>query len=140
MLTGRCLCGACTFTIEGDPIVVAHCHCLDCQRLSGAGHTTGAMFAEAGVAIAGKPASFSMKSDAGSTVTRLFCGACGSPLFGMNTNMPGFMTVSLGALDASDALPPQVAIFTRTRRPWDALDPSVASFEAQPDWKPTDGS
>ena len=44
MLTGRCLCGECSYAIEGQPVVVAHCHCRDCQRLSGAGHTTGAMF------------------------------------------------------------------------------------------------
>jgi hypothetical protein len=138
MLTGRCLCGACSYEIDGEPVVVAHCHCRDCQRLSGAGHTTGAMFREDRVSLRGKPASFKLVSENGNTVTRLFCGACGSPLFGMNTGMPGFMTVSLGTLDTSDALTPQVAIFTRTRRPWDALDPSVASFEAQTDWKPND--
>ena len=49
MLTGRCLCGACAYEIEGEPVVVAHCHCLDCQRLSGAGHSTGAMFAESNI-------------------------------------------------------------------------------------------
>ena len=99
MLTGRCLCGAQTYKIEGDPVVVAHCHCSDCQRLSGAGHSTGAMFPEYAVTLAGTPASFSLSSDAGNTVTRLFCDICGSPLFGKNSRMPGFMTVTLGTLD-----------------------------------------
>lgn len=138
MLTGRCLCGACSFEIEGDPVVVAHCHCLDCQRLSGAGHTTGAMFSDQGITIVGEPASFSLTSEGGNTVTRLFCGACGSPLFGKNTGMPGFMTVSLGTLDTSDDLQPQVAIFARSRRAWDVLDPRVETFEAQPGWTPAD--
>ncbi len=35
----RCLCGAVTYEIEGDPMIVAHCHCTDSQRISGAGHT-----------------------------------------------------------------------------------------------------
>ena len=139
MLTGRCLCGDCSYTIEGEPVVVAHCHCIDCQRLSGAGHTTGAMFSEAGVTLFGAPAKFALTSDAGNTVTRLFCGTCGSPLFGKNTGMPGFMTVSLGTLDTPDALKPQVAVFARTRRQWDVMDPSVATFDAQPSWKPSDG-
>src|SRR5213596_2842825 len=121
MWTGRCLCGACAFTIEGDPIVVAHCHCLDCQRLSGAGHTTGAMFEAAGITITGEPAAYKLTSDAGNTVTRLFCSACGSPLFGKNSGMPGVMTVSLGALDDPDGLVPQVAVFARTRRAWDVM-------------------
>lgn len=139
MLTGRCLCGSCAYTIEGEAVVVAHCHCRDCQRLSGAGHTTGAMFPKDGVTLIGVPATFSLRSDSGSTVTRLFCGTCGSPLFGINTGMPGFMTVCLGTLDASDALKPQVAIFTRTRRAWDTADAAIAAFDAQPNWSPADG-
>lgn len=136
MLAGRCCCGACTYEIEGDAVVVAHCYCRDCQRLSGAGHTTGAMFAEDGVSISGNPASFKLTSDAGNAVTRLFCDKCGSPLFGMNSAMPGFMTVSLGTLDTPDLLTPEVAIFARTRPRWDVIDASVATFDAQPGWKP----
>jgi len=123
--------------IEGDPVVVAHCHCRDCQRLSGAGHTSGAMFAEDGVSITGDPARFALTSEAGNTVTRLFCGKCGSPLFGSNSGMPGFMTVSLGTLDTPDLLTPQVAIFARTRAHWDVMDTSLATFDAQPGWKPS---
>lgn len=137
MRTGRCLCGACSYEIDGDPIVVAHCHCLDCQKLSGAGHTTGAMFPEASVTLHGKPAAFSLTSESGNTVTRLFCGSCGAPLFGKNTGMPGFITVSVGTIDAPDRLTPQVAVFTRSRRPWDIVDADVASFEAQPSWNPS---
>ena len=136
MLTGQCLCGGCRYEIDGDPVIVANCHCQDCQRVSGAGHTTGAMFAEAGVRLTGSPARYELTSDAGNTVTRLFCGRCGSPLFGMNTGMPGFMTVTMGTLDSSDDLAPQVAIFTRTRRQWDPADPAVQAYDAQPGWKP----
>jgi hypothetical protein len=96
------------------------------------------MFPESGVRLRGDPASFEMVSENGNRVTRLFCGTCGSPLFGLNTGMPGFMTVSLGTLEPPDMLVPQVAIFTRTRRAWDVVDASVASFESQPNWKPTD--
>jgi hypothetical protein len=139
MLTGRCLCGGSTYEIDGDPVVVAHCHCQDCQRLSGAGHTTGAMFAEGGVRMWGPIARYATTSDAGNDVVRLFCATCGSPLFGRNSGMPGFITATAGTLDQSDDLAPQVAIFARNRRAWDPADPSVASFEAQPDWTPDKG-
>lgn len=139
MRTGRCLCGRCVYEIDGEPVVVAHCHCLDCQRLSGAGHVTGAMFPESGVRLRGEPASYDLTSDAGNMVTRTFCPTCGSPLFGKNSGMPGFMTVSAGTLDQSDNLSPQVAIFTRTRRAWDLIDETLPKFEGQPAWKPADG-
>ena len=141
MLTGRCACGDCSYEIDGDPVVVVHCHCLDCQRISGAGHTTGAMFPEARIRLIGEPAIYVTTSSLGNTVTRLFCGNCGSPLFGKNTGMLGFMTVSLGTVDASDAsgaLSPQVAIFARSRRLWDQMDASLPTFDVQPGWTPTD--
>ena len=139
MLSGRCLCGRCSYEIEGEPIIVAHCHCLDCQRLSGAGHTTGAMFAEQGVTLAGEPSTYLSESEGGNTVIRLFCGSCGSPLFGKNTGMPGFMTVTLGTLDDPNLLQPQVTVFARTRRTWDVMDTELATFDGQPNWKPLDG-
>ena len=139
MRTGKCLCGACSYEIEGDPIIVAICHCTDCQRLTGAGHSTGAMFAESGIRIFGGPASYVLRSEAGNTVTRLFCKTCGSPLFGKNSGMPGVMTVSMGTLDSSDGMLPQVEIFVRTRRDWDHPNSALQSFDTQPSWKPENG-
>ena len=136
MRTGRCLCVACYYEIDGAPMIVAQCHCLDCQRLSGAGHTTGAMFPETAIRIAGAPRTYELASEAGNTVTRIFCGDCGSPLFGKNTGMADFMTVMVGTLDSSDDLIPQVAIFRRSRRRWDAVDPGLEAFDTQPGWKP----
>jgi hypothetical protein len=97
------------------------------------------MFSESGIRLIGEPATYATTSAAGNTVTRLFCRNCGSPLFGMNTGMPGFMTVSLGTVDASeaaDALTPQVAIFARSRRHWDLMDASLTTFDVQPGWTP----
>jgi hypothetical protein len=140
MRTGRCLCGASTFEIDGEPVIVAHCHCLDCQRLTGAGHSTGAMFQEEGIRLIGPVSRYELESEAGNTVTRMFCGTCGSPLFGKNTGMPGHMTVSAGALLNSDDLVPRVSIFTRSKRAWDSVAADVLAFEAQPKWNPEDGA
>ena len=90
MLRGGCLCGGVRYEIEGDPVVVAHCHCTDCQRLSGAGHTTGAMFPVGAVTVHGAVSEFQIASSSDSVVTRSFCPTCGSPLFGRNTGMAGF--------------------------------------------------
>ena len=96
------------------------------------------MFAEAGVRINGKPAAFTLKSNAGNLVTRIFCKTCGSPLFGKNDAMLSFMTVTLGTLDDPDLLTPQVAIFARTHRAWDEIDQKLAIFDTQPAWMPQD--
>jgi hypothetical protein len=139
MRSGRCLCAAVTYEIDGDPVVVAHCHCTDCQRLSGAGHTTGAMFPVDQIRVHGKVSEFRVTSEVDSRVTRTFCPTCGTSLFGRNTNMPRFMTVSVGTLDDPNSVTPQVVIFARTRRTWDVMDTSLPTFETQPAWKPEDG-
>jgi hypothetical protein len=128
-----------TYEIEGDPMVVAHCHCVDCQRLSGAGHTTGAMFPADKILVRGDVSEFRLESEAGSVVTRTFCPKCGSPLFGRNTRMAGFMTVTAGTLDDPNSLEPQVVVFARTRRDWDMMDGALPTFDTQPAWKPEDG-
>ncbi len=139
MRTGKCLCGMCSYEIDDEPIVIAICHCTDCQRLSGTGHTTGAMFPESSIRLFGQPATYKIESNAGNTVTRLFCGTCGSPLFGKNTGMPGFMTVAMGTLDTSDGMLPQVEIFTRNQRAWDHPNPAIESYDTQPSWTPENG-
>ena len=42
--TGRCLCGAISFSVAEPPIRMAQCHCEDCRRLTGTGHIVQAFF------------------------------------------------------------------------------------------------
>ena len=133
---GRCLCGSVRFEAAGDPVIVAHCHCQDCQRLTGAGHSTGAMFPADCFELSGDFREYTLTSEAGNVVTRVFCPSCGSPILGRNTAMPGFVTVSLGVMDHSSGFAPSVAIFARNRKPWDTMDDAIATFEAQPAWRP----
>ena len=61
--TGKCLCGEVTYTADAPPVVVAQCHCEECRRLSGTGHTVGAMFVSRVVTVNGKLREFSYSLD-----------------------------------------------------------------------------
>ena len=135
---GRCLCGNVRYEASGDPKIVAHCHCVDCQRLTGAGHSTGAMFAATQVRSTGKVAEFKLQSENGNEVTRVFCPSCGSPMWGRNSGMPGFITISLGTFADSSGFEPEVVVFARNRKPWDVMDAALPTFDAQPAWTPQD--
>ena len=135
---GRCLCGSVQYEVRGEPQIVAHCHCKDCQRLTGAGHSTGAMFPTKKFHMTGPVSEYKVQSENGNEVTRVFCPSCGSPILGCNSAMQGFLTISLGTLNDSTDLMPAVAIFARNRKPWDVMDESIQTFEAQPVWKPED--
>ena len=47
--TGRCQCGAATYEIGADPIVVYACHCTICQRQSGSAFAMAAVFDRGGI-------------------------------------------------------------------------------------------
>lgn len=134
--SGKCLCGAVTYVIDAPPIVVAQCHCEECRRLSGTGHTVGAMFSSDAVIVTGELNEFTYKSDKGSVVTKAFCAGCGSPMYGMNTRIPNHLTITLGTMDDCSDLDVEVVIFERDKQHWDQLGDAVLSFKTQPDWKP----
>lgn len=134
--TGKCLCGEVTYVASGPPNVVAQCHCEECRRLSGTGHTVGAMFPLEAVVLSGKLNEFKYMSDKGSEVTKAFCASCGSPIYGTNTRMPDHLTLAMGTMDDATGLKIEVVIFERDRPHWDQLEEDVVSFRTQPDWKP----
>ena len=134
--TGKCLCGQVTYTASGAPLVVAQCHCDECRRLSGTGHTVGAMFPAEAVELQGTLGTYSYPSATGSTVTRSFCPDCGSPIHGRNTQVPDHLTLSLGTMDDAGDLTVEVVIYERDKPGWDALTDDVACFATQPDWRP----
>ena len=133
---GKCLCGEVTYVAVGPPVIVAQCHCEECRRLSGTGHTVGAMFSSNSVSLSGKLSQFSYLSDNGSQVTKAFCVICGSPIYGTNTRITDHLTLGLGTMDDAEGLDIKVVIFQRDKQHWDQLGRDVISFATQPDWKP----
>lgn len=130
------MCGDVTYDVAGPPMVVARCHCDECRRLSGTGHTVGAMFAAKTFVLCGEIGKFSYSSTTGSQVTKAFCIACGSPIFGCNTHMPDYLTVPLGTMENAQDLRVEVVIFARDKPHWDEQSIDVMSFDTQPDWQP----
>lgn len=96
------------------------------------------MFAADKLRMTGPVSEFKLMSENGNEVTRVFCPSCGSPIFGRNTGMQGFVTLSLGTLDESGDLEPAVVVFARNRQPWDVMDDTLPTFDAQPAWQPQD--
>jgi hypothetical protein len=76
-MEGRCRCGAISFSAPAESKWVAHCHCSDCRKASGAPFTTYAGYDKADVVFAGaQPVTYRSSPRA----ARHFCGACGSPI------------------------------------------------------------
>ena len=130
--SGRCLCGAVRIAIKGTPVRMAQCHCRDCQRASGAGHASNAIFHAADVTIAGETKSYTVTADSGNDYTRHFCPACGSRAFATHAGRPGMVIVPVGMLDDTSWFNPQAVLYTRSRPAWDMTTDTVPNFEAMP--------
>ncbi len=134
--SGHCLCGSVSYEVTGAPVIVAQCHCEECRRLSGTGHTIGAMFSKKHFHINGELGEYKYASSKDSEVTKGFCSKCGSPIYGRNTRSPEHITLSLGTMDDANDLAVQVVVFARDKQPWDELNEDAVCFQTQPDWKP----
>jgi hypothetical protein len=130
--TGGCLCGAIRYEIAGDPIFGGHCHCRDCQRTTGAGHSSLMAFPQPAVKLTGSPKYYSTKADSGSAVSRGFCTNCGSPVVSNTSGMPGMIIITAGSLDDPGQFHPTLVVYAKRANPWDVTDQSLAHFPAMP--------
>ncbi|MFN0264110.1 GFA family protein [Tepidamorphus sp. 3E244] len=129
---GSCQCGAVKITADAEPAFAAHCHCLDCQKSSGAGHLTFAFFPQDSVSVTGELSEFTVAGDSGGSMTRSFCPTCGGRVIGRIGNLPGLVGVTLGILDESDGIVPQAAVYAKRLRKWDTIPEGVQAFEEMP--------
>ncbi len=117
--TGGCCCGAIRYRIDGSLLDVAHCHCSTCRRASGAPLVTWVTVpADAFTLTAGTPTTFAASAHA----VRGFCGACGTALTWRGHASPEQVDVTVGSLDAPEAVLPTAHIWTSHRIPWLRVD------------------
>jgi hypothetical protein len=77
---GGCLCGQVRYTVEADPIAVATCHCLNCQKQSGSALSLVVVIRRDTLALTGTLRTFEDRGETGQPVYRRFCPQCGSPV------------------------------------------------------------
>lgn len=118
VLTGRCLCGAISFTTRGAPKFISNCHCQSCRRAASAPSLAWAGFLDAQVDIRGD----ALRQYASSPgVIRSFCGNCGSPIAFKGERWAGETHLAVCAFDTAGAMAPTSDHLTEEKLPWAAL-------------------
>jgi len=131
-ITGRCLCGAVTFSFRQEPLVRRACWCRDCQYLAAGNATINVVFRKAGFTCRGEVSAYESTADSGTPMRRSFCPTCGTPLFSEALTRPDVMVVRVGALDDPELGRPEGFIWTASAPRWGFVDSTLANCEGQP--------
>ncbi|SRR6266568_7825632 len=130
-LEGGCYCGKVRYEAEGEPMMVAQCHCRECQYITGGAPNLFMAMPIGGFKYtSGAPKKFS-RSDLERPVTRKFCEECGTHLV---TRPPGFPAVILkvGTFDNPGLFDSKMAIYTVDRQPFHHIPEGMPAFERLP--------
>lgn len=130
--TGGCLCGAVRYSCSAEPAMAGHCHCEDCRRSSGSGHSSHLAVPEPSVTMTGEIKGYARAADSGHMVTRYFCPTCGAALYSMNDGIPGMMFLRASSLDDLEVFKPQMHVYASRAASWDHRTEGLPVFDVMP--------
>ncbi len=118
MNSARCCCGAVTLSLPERSRLVVACHCIDCQRRTGAPFGVGAFYPAEVVVISGAPREFTRVAASGGTVHTYFCPNCGSTIYWKSSNLPALIGVAVGTMADPEYPPPIRSVFEQSKHTW----------------------
>ncbi|MCP1764983.1 GFA family protein [Bradyrhizobium japonicum] len=130
MIEARCSCGAVSLSLPGPTKLVAACHCIDCQRRTGAPFGVGAFYPVEAVTISGAPKGYVRAAASGGEVRFYFCSDCGSTVYWKADNLPAMIGVAVGTIADPDFPAPVRSVFEQSKHAWVEIGGSgVEHFE-----------
>jgi hypothetical protein len=116
--TATCRCGACAIAVEGEPTINLLCHCTSCKRRTGAPCGWTALFREA--QVLDRRGEFRIYDSHGTAgrVANSFCAACGTTLYFVPTDLPGFIGCAGGCFVDDPLDEPTVSASDDLRCAW----------------------
>ncbi|WP_424630528.1 GFA family protein [Bradyrhizobium sp. SYSU BS000235] len=118
----HCSCGALRAEVSGEPALVAACHCIACQRRTGAPFGVTTYFFRDQVRTEGPDKAYNRGSDAGRNVEFHFCLDCGSTVFWYVEFDSSLIGIALGTF-ADPSMPrPTLSAWETTGHAWVTFD------------------
>ncbi len=115
-----CHCGRLTVTCDGDPALIAMCHCELCQRRTGTSYNLGAWFGRTDVEIRGEERTYTRAGDSGTEITFHFCPNCGTNIYwdSPEGRFPDMLAVAAGCFADPGFPAPTISLFGKRRHAW----------------------
>ena len=113
-----CSCGQLNLTIQGEPARISICHCLECQRRTGAVISNQARFRREQITFGGKSTAWTRAADSGNALTFHFCPTCGSTVYWEGQGFADYVAIAIGAFADPSFPPPTISVWEESRHPW----------------------
>jgi hypothetical protein len=117
-VSGRCHCGAISFTAQIDPTRIVVCHCADCQQFSGAPFRAVVPTPVSQVTVTGTPKRYIKTAASGNRRAQAFCSECGTHVFATEADEPKVINLRVGCIEERAQLVPTVQIWGQSAMPW----------------------
>ncbi|HLH96324.1 MAG TPA: GFA family protein [Xanthobacteraceae bacterium] len=101
------------------------CHCLECQRRTGAVISNQARFPRDQITFEGRATAWTRTAASGNKLTFHFCPICGSTVYWENEGFPGLVAVAIGNFADPSFPAPTIAVWEESRHPWVSLPPDI---------------
>jgi hypothetical protein len=118
MISARCSCGALALSLRGPSSLVVACHCIDCQRRTGAPFGVGAFYPTDAITISGSPKEYVRTAASGGKVRSYFCSDCGSTVYWKADNLPAMIGVAVGVIADPNFPAPVKSVFEQSKHIW----------------------
>ncbi len=129
-LTGRCLCGAVTWSTPGPVLWAGHCHCDSCRRATAAPFTSFFGVPRDSVTWTGR---LSDNPSSGGRVTRRFCETCGTQMTYQNEIWPDETHLYAATMTTPSDFVPKAHFHYAERLPWVEITDDLPKHAASAD-------
>ena len=132
-VTGKCLCNKITVSFDRNKVLSTHhCHCIDCQKSTGAGKATILYLPKKHLTLSGQLKFYEVKGKLGLRVNRGFCDNCGSGVLSFTKEFKNLFLIKAGILDDSSWVKPQSNFFVSAASNWNRPEAELKHYQGNP--------
>jgi len=131
-INGACQCGKVTYQLLAPPLMIAACHCKQCQKLSTSAFSITAMVNTVDIIFSGEMHEWSRLADNGNTNGAKFCPSCGNRIYHFNPNDTDKIKLKPSTLTDTRVIIPNMHIWTSEKQDWFIIPEGIDCFDKQP--------
>ena len=133
-LSGSCMCGAISYTIEGPIPDFGSCHCQTCQKASGSAFGTNLGIPRTQLSLS-DPQGFLKGYESSPDKIRSFCSHCGTPIYAHLKSTPDLVRIRMGTLETPVSKGVKAHTFVSEKASWHEIGGDAAQFATWADPK-----